>query len=86
MLEELVERIRRIDRDAGGDEIPIGPIYFTKDYVQQGLLSKKRYPQGGRAVVLREHKLLGRATHVDLRLPDGEFLPKVPIDYIRTLD
>jgi hypothetical protein len=27
--------------------------------------------------------LLGKVMHVDLRLPDGEFLFEVPIDYIR---
>jgi hypothetical protein len=55
-----------------------------RDYVRRGFLCKdKRYPQGRRGVVLREHKLLGRVTHVDLRLPDGEFLLEVPIDYIR---
>jgi hypothetical protein len=86
MLEELVERIRRIDRQAGGDEIPIGRIYFSKDYVQDGLPSKKIYPQGSRAVVLRGHEHLGEFTHVDLRLPDGESLLEVPIGYIRTLD
>jgi hypothetical protein len=65
-------------------KIPFGPVYFTRDYVRRGFLCKdKRYPQGGRGVVLREHKLLGRVTHVDLRLPDGEFLLEVPIDYIR---
>jgi hypothetical protein len=84
MLEELVERIRRIDRQAGGDEIPIpiGPIYFARDYIHE----KKRYPQGGRAVVLGVHKFLGQLTHMDLRLPDGDPLLGVPIDYIRTLD
>jgi hypothetical protein len=86
MLEELVERIRRIDRQAGGNEIPIGSVYFAKDYVTQGLLSKKRYPQGGRVIVLRSHEHLGETTHVDLRLPGGEFLSEVPIDYLRTLD
>jgi TIR domain len=65
--------------------LPIGPVYFTKDYVKRDLASDKRYPQGTRGVVLREHKRLGRVTHVDLRLPDGEFLLKVPIDYIRTI-
>jgi hypothetical protein len=84
MLEELVERIRRIDRHEDG--IPIGSIYFAKDYVQQGLLSNKTYPQGTRAVVLRAHEVRGQVTHVDLRLPDGEFLRNVPSDYIRTLD
>jgi len=83
---ELVERIRRIDRQAGGNEIPVGSVYFAKDYVTQGLLSKKRYPQGRRAIVLPVHEHLDEITHVDLRLPDGEFLSEVPIDYIRTLD
>ena len=69
-----------------GDGVPIGPIYFSRDYVTHGFLSDKRYPQGGRGVVLRVHKLLGRVTHVDLRLPDGKFLLDVPIDYVRTLD
>lgn len=72
----------------GKGKIPIGPVYFTRDYVKPGslLCKSKTYPQGRRGVVLREHTLLGRVTHVDLRLPDGEFLLEVPIDYIRTLD
>ena len=69
-----------------GDGIPIGPVYFSRDYVRRGFLLNKSYPQGGRGVVLRVHKFLGRVTHVDLRLPDGEFLLEVPIDYVRTLD
>jgi hypothetical protein len=69
-----------------GDGVPIGPVYFSRDYVTHGFLSDKRYPQGGRGVVLRVHKLLGRVTHVDLRLPDGKFLLDVPIDYVSTLD
>jgi hypothetical protein len=63
----------------------LAPFIF-RDYVTHGFLSDKRYPQGGRGVVLRVHKLLGRVTHVDLRLPDGKFLLDVPIDYVRTLD
>jgi hypothetical protein len=82
MLEELVERIRRIDRQADR-EIPFGPIYFTKDYVDHG--SRKTYPQGRCGVVLREHTLRGQVTHLDLRLPDGEFLGEVPIDYLRVI-
>ena len=70
----------------GDDSIPIGPVYFSRDYVRHGFLSNKRYPQGGRGVVLRVHKLLGRPTHVDLRSPDGKFLLEVPVDYLRTLD
>ena len=64
----------------------LAPFYFSRDYVRHGFLSNKRYPQGGRGVVLRVHKLLGRPTHVDLRLPDGKFLLEVPVDYLRTLD
>jgi len=66
-------------------KIPFGPVYFTRDYVKPGgLLCKgKTYPQGRRGVVLREHRLLGKVTHVDLRLPDGEFLFEVPVDYIK---
>ena len=66
-------------------EIPFGPVYFTRDYVKPGgLLCKgKTYSQGRRGVVLREHKFLWKVTHVDLRLPDGEFLYEVPVDYIR---
>jgi hypothetical protein len=57
-----------------------------KDYVRRGFLCKdKRYPQGRRGVILHVHKFLGRVTHVDLRLPDGEFLLEVPVDYVRTL-
>jgi hypothetical protein len=76
-------------REANGDQvevlvggegsIPIGPIYLTRDYVKQ----ERTYPQGRRGIVLREHTVLGKVTHVDLRLPDGEFLLKVPIDYIK---
>ena len=66
--------------------IPIGPVFFTRDYVTHGFFFDKKYPQGDQGVVLSVHKLLGRVTHVDLRLPDGKFLLDVPIDYIRTLD
>jgi hypothetical protein len=65
-------------------KIPFGPVYFTRDYVKRGFLCKdKTYPQGRRGVVLQEHTFLGKVTHVDLRLPDGEYLFEVPIDYIR---
>src|SRR5829696_6143247 len=29
-----------------GDGVPIGPVYFSRDYVTHGFLSDKRYPQG----------------------------------------
>ena len=87
LFEGLLERIRsRLRASRTRSAIPIGPVYFTRDHVRPGLISNKTYPQGGRGVVLREHTLFGRVTHVDLRLPDGEFLLEVPIDYIRTLD
>jgi hypothetical protein len=63
----------------GKGKIPFGPVYFTRDYVRRGFLCKdKKYPQGRRGVVLGEHTFLGRVTHVDLRLPDGEFLRECP--------
>jgi hypothetical protein len=88
LFEGLLERIksRRTASRRRPRAIPIGPIYFSRDYVKQGSLSKTTYPQGRRGVVVCEHLILGRVTHVDLRLPDGEFLLKVPIDYMRTLD
>jgi hypothetical protein len=52
----------------------------------RSFLTSKTYHQGGRGVVLRSHKFLGRETHMDLRLPDGKFLLEVPIDFVRTLD
>jgi hypothetical protein len=42
----------------------------------------KRYSQGARGVIIRTHKFLWRQTHVDLRLPNGDYLLEVPIDYI----
>ena len=65
-----------------GTSLPIGPVYFTRDYVKRGFFKDKTYPQGRRGVVLEEHTLLGKVTHVDLRLPDGEYLLEVPIDYV----
>jgi hypothetical protein len=79
--------VKVLTAEGRGDGLPVGPVYFSKDYVRRGFLCKdKRYPQGRRGVILHVHKFLGRVTHVDLRLPDGEFLLQVPIDYVRTLD
>ena len=77
-------RMVKVLTGGGKGKIPIGPVYFTRDYVLPGWFRNKTYPQGRRGVVLLEHTLFGKVTHVDLRLPDGEFLPEVPIDYIRT--
>jgi hypothetical protein len=81
-----IKMVKVLTAGGRGNGIPIGPVYFSRDYVRPGWLRDKTYPQGGRGVVLRVHKLFGRPTHVDLRLPDGEFLLEVPIDYVRTLD
>jgi hypothetical protein len=77
-------RMAKVLTGGGKGKIPIGPVYFTRDYVRRGFPRDKLYPQGRRGVVLREHTLFGKVTHVDLRLPDGEFLREVPFDYIRS--
>jgi hypothetical protein len=59
-----------------------GPIVFTKNYVKHGLFSKKTYPQGTEGIVTKIHRgPFGGVTHVDLRLPSGEFLCEVPVEY-----
>jgi TIR domain len=80
MLEELVERIRRLDRQVAGDESDT--VAFTKDYVTHGLLSTKKYPQGTTGIVTKfRTDSHGEITHVDIRLQNGEFLREVPIEY-----
>jgi hypothetical protein len=69
-----------------GNGIPIGPVYFLEIMSGAAFFLTRHTRRGGRGVVLRVHKFLGRPTHVDLRLPDGKFLLEVPIDYVRTLD
>jgi hypothetical protein len=65
-----------------GTSLPVVPVYFSRDYVRRGWLSNTKYSQGARGVIIRTHKFLWRETHVDLRLPDGDYLLEVPIDYI----
>jgi hypothetical protein len=81
-----VQMVKVLTAGGRGTDIPIGPVYFSRDYVRRGFLTSKKYPQGGRGVVLRSHKFFGIETHVDLRLPDGKFLLEVPIDFVRTID
>jgi hypothetical protein len=81
--------------DAKGDQMdtvkPISvlykeniPVVFTREYVKHTLLSKKTYTQGTTGLITRPHKgPLGGITHVDVRLPDGEFVREVPVDYFR---
>jgi hypothetical protein len=87
MLEELVDRLRRIDRQLGqeaGEEPDEAAVFFTKEYVKQDLLSKKTYAQGTSAVVTRIHTdRRGEITHVDVRLKDGKFVREVPVDYFK---
>jgi hypothetical protein len=59
-------------------------VVFTRKYVKHTLLSKKTYGQGQGAIVTNIHKgPLGGITHVDIRLPDGEFVCEVPIDVLK---
>lgn len=61
-----------------------GPVVFTRNYVKHGVLSKRTYAQGTSGLITRIHTgPLGRITHVDVRLGDGEFVREVPIDYFR---
>lgn len=87
MLEELVERIRRIDRQVDKEPADLGPIYFTKDFVKRGALSTRTYPQGRRAEAMGFHKGTDdEITHIDVRLPDGELLLRVPVEYFIPLE
>lgn len=61
-----------------------GPVVFTKDYVKHTLFSKKEYPQGTSGVIVRVHRgFFGKITDLDVRLPEGEFVREVPVDYFR---
>jgi hypothetical protein len=59
-----------------------GPVVFTKNYVKETLLSKKKYVQGTEGIITDMHTgFLGRVTHLDVRLPSGEFVRGVPVRY-----
>jgi hypothetical protein len=61
-----------------------GSVVFTRDYVKHRLLSKKPYGQGTQGIITKIHPgPLGEVTHLDVRLPKGEFLREVPIDYFQ---
>jgi hypothetical protein len=62
-----------------------GAVVFTRNYVENRLLSKKTYPQGTAGIITKIHTgPLDVITHVDIRLPDGEFLREVPVNYFKT--
>jgi hypothetical protein len=57
-------------------------IPFTRHYAEHTLISKKTYPQGLKVLIARPHRgPLGKITHVDVRLADGQRVREVPIDY-----
>jgi hypothetical protein len=59
-----------------------GAAVFTKDYVKECLFSKKTYVQGTEGIITEVHRgPFGGVTHLDVRLPKGEFVREVPIDY-----
>jgi hypothetical protein len=94
MLAELVDRTRRIEDllPAAAFTIANEPVLFaetetvvfTRKYVKHDSRSKKTYLQGTTGRITQVHTgPAGGITHVDIRLPDGEFLSGVPIDYFR---
>ena len=59
-----------------------GTVVFTKDYVKETWFSTKKISQGTSGVITRIHKgFFGKITHLDVRLPKGEFVRGVPICY-----
>jgi hypothetical protein len=87
MLEELVDRIRRIDRqltEEAGDTRNEAKyaVVFTRDYVNRESFSRRKYKQGTIGFITRIYtdRPLGGISHVDVRIKD-ELLHKVPSDY-----
>ena len=61
----------------GGTSIP-----FTRDYEHHTFFSHKTIKQGKKAIITRPHwGLLGKMTHADVRLADGERVRSVPVDF-----
>jgi hypothetical protein len=59
-------------------------VVFTKAYVRHDLGSKRTYVPGTAGFITRIHtNPHGEITHLDVRLPDDEFLPEVPVDYFK---
>ena len=59
-----------------------GPVVFTKNYVKETLLSEKKYVQGTEGIITDvQTGFLGKVTHLDVRLPSGEFVRGVPVRY-----
>jgi hypothetical protein len=59
-----------------------GDIVFTKDYVKHTLFTKKPYGHGTQGIITNIHYgPLGGVSHVDVRLPKGEFVREVPVNF-----
>jgi hypothetical protein len=59
-----------------------GPVVFTKNYTEHRLFSKKVYVQGTEGIITDTRTgFLGGVTHLDVRLPKGEFVRGVPVCY-----
>jgi hypothetical protein len=80
-----VQMVKIFTNAGRNTDLPIGPAYFSRDYIRRGWFGSTTYAQGRRGVILGDHKFLGKQTHVDLRLPDGEYLLEVPIDFVATI-
>ena len=78
---------RRSSLTAPGPELLFrlnGSVVFTRDYVEHRLLSKKPHGQGTQGIITKIHTgPLGGVSHLDVRLPKGDFVREVPIDYFR---
>jgi hypothetical protein len=60
-----------------------GAIVFTRDY-EAGRFKSNVIKAGTSAIATKTHKgLLGRISHVTVRLKTGEFIKGVPIDCFR---
>jgi hypothetical protein len=61
-----------------------GNVVFTIPFIAYALLSKKKYPQGTTGIVTRLHTgLLGEIRRVDVRLENGTFVRRVPVDFFK---
>jgi hypothetical protein len=59
-----------------------GTVVFTKDYVKHTIVSQKKFSQGTSGVITNIHEgFWGKITHLDVRLPAGEFVRGVPVNY-----
>jgi hypothetical protein len=62
-----------------------GNVVFTIPFIAYPLLSKKKkYPQGTTGIVTRLHTgLFGEIRRVDVRLENGTFVRRVPVDFFK---